>query len=163
VAGYREREILAAWADELRAGRATARLAAIDPDTITHSSSVPQWLWPMRDPESDHLACSLDAWAHEWWSTQERPEYVIDVKRVAQSRSPSESGWLQLRAQCACTGARYGVLLCGVGWWGETDTGEIEAYVVEPTAAEIAQVRDVAKRFMALVESARRQHADRLG
>lgn len=158
VAGYRETELLAQWTGHLRTVR-SGPLSRIDPDSVRHASEVPGEWMPLRDPECDDLAASPDGWAREHF---DGALVTIDCKRTGSRQSPVRESWYpQITAQCACTGARWGVLVVGVGWaLGPEVRGEIESYVVEPRADEIARVRDVARRFMDLVRKARREHCN---
>lgn len=151
---YREGEIMAAFVSGLRHGQYSGRVADIDPDSVQHSSAIPEELYPLVDRVEPTLRGSLDGWARDCWGDL----VVPDWKRARRSGCSRESltayRW-QLVGQCAVTGAAWGVVVVGVGWVIPGETGPIEPYVVAPTADEIDAARDWARRAWAMVEAAR--------
>lgn len=152
VPGYREVELVEAFRAEV-AG-ASGKLGRIDPESIRHSSDAPHEWWPLIDHDCAELAVSLDAWGREWWAG---PLVVADCKRTGPRFDVPRDSWQwQIVAQCAAARAAWGVLVCGINWaTSATSTGPVELFVVEPTQSEIDRVRDTARRFAKLVESAK--------
>jgi len=151
VEGYREIELVEAFRAEVAGAR--GKLGRLDPESIRHSSDAPHEWWPLIDHDCHELAVSLDAWAREHFGG---PLVVADCKRTGPRFDQPRDPWQwQIVAQCAAARAAWGVLVVGVGWAMSPEArGPVEIFVVEPTAAEIERVRDVARRFMREVERA---------
>lgn len=140
----REPELLAAWRSTL-----TDR-DVIDASTVTHSSSVPRWLWPVVDRHCHRLAVSLDAWCADVLGEQ----VIVELKCSRKEHAECPWWWrTQVQAQLAATDAGAGLVVCGQGWsWSMTATGPIDAWLVERDERAIAELRDACEQGWRLVE-----------
>lgn len=154
VDGYRESEIMAAFVDGLRHGTFSGRVATIDPESVRHSSVLPEELYPLVDRVEPALRGSIDGFGRDDWGDLVVPDWKR-AKRSGVSRESLAAYRWQLTGQCAVTGAAWGVIVVGVGYLIPGETGPIECYTVAPTAAELETARDWARRVWAMVESAR--------
>ena len=154
---YLEDEIL----DRLRAvlPGMQAPLCWLEPESIHHVKRVPDEWIPLVDRYEPALLCSPDAWGRDMLKRLA----TLDCKRATAS-GPSTGQILkwrwQVTGQCAVMGASWGAAILANGLLGNEYTPvRIEAYVTEPTAADLATVRRWARYGVELVKRAR----ERLG
>jgi len=144
----RERELLEAW-------RATlGPRDSIDAASVTHASSVPEWMFPLRDAHC-RLAATPDAWAIDVFGDV----VLVECKCPRQPRESIPWYWeTQVQAQMAVTGHSSALLVCGQGWgWSLDAHGPIDVWPVQRDETAIAEIRDAVRKGWALVERAREE------
>jgi hypothetical protein len=144
IGSAREPDLLRAWAATL------TDADVLDASTVTHSSSVPRWLWPVVDRRCHRLAVSLDAWCSD--VVGEHVPIELKCGRVQRPECPWH--WrIQVQAQMAATDASLAVVVCGQGWSRSMEaTGSIDAWPVERDDAAIAELREACAEGWAMVE-----------